>query len=99
MPSNLLEKTSCWSHSESATSLVFRSRVRNGSRRYGTDFEACDGPLNENMDKFEKLWPDTLSTSEALRDLDYEPDVTLPAMVAGVLNTHSSHRLTSKAAF
>ena len=35
------------------------------------------------MDKFAKLWPNTLSTSESLRDLDYEADVTLPAMVAG----------------
>ena len=51
------------------------------------------------MDKFAKLWPDTLSTSEALRDLDYEPDVTLPAMIANVLTTHSGRRLTSKAAF
>ena len=40
-----------------------------------------------------------LSTDEPLRDLDYEPDVTLPAMVAGVLNAHSGRRLSSKAAF
>ena len=51
------------------------------------------------MDKFAKLWPDSLSTSESLRDLDYEADVTLPAMVAGVLNAHSGRRLSSKAAF
>ena len=51
------------------------------------------------MDKFAKLWPDSLSAVESLRDLDYEADVTLPAMVAGVLNAHSGRRLSSKAAF
>jgi threonine 3-dehydrogenase len=55
--------------------------------------------INANMDKFAKLWPDTLSTSASFRDLDYEPDVTLPRMVASVLNAHSSRKLSSKAAF
>ena len=64
-----------------------------------SQFEWSAGPLNANMDKFAKLWPDTLSTLETSRDLDYEPDVTLPAMVAGVLNAHSSRRLSSKAMF
>lgn len=54
---------------------------------------------NENMDKFAKLWPDTLSAKEASRDLDYEPFVTLPRMVAAVLNAHSSRKLGSRAAF
>jgi len=63
------------------------------------DFRWTAGPLDANMDKFAKLWPDTLSTAESLRDLDYEPDVTLPAMVAGVLNAHSSRNMSSKAAF
>eukprot|EP00918_Siedleckia_nematoides_P094035 GHVU01206436.1.p1 GENE.GHVU01206436.1~~GHVU01206436.1.p1 ORF type:complete len:393 (+),score=53.43 GHVU01206436.1:108-1181(+) len=65
-------------------------------RQFKPDFEASDGPRNTNMDKFAKLWPDSLSKSEALRDLDYEPDVTLRAMVASVLNAHdhSGCRLT-----
>jgi len=55
--------------------------------------------LNANMDKFAKLWPDTLSPDETLRDLDYEPEVTLPRMVAAVLNAHSGRRMGSRAAF
>ena len=51
---------------------------------------------HNQMDKFAKLWPDSLSKIEALRDLDYKPDVTLGAMVASVLNAHdhSGCRLT-----
>jgi len=67
--------------------------------QYKPDFRWFAGPLDPNMDKFARLWPDSLSTTESLRDLDYEPDVTLPAMVAGVLNAHSSRRLSNKAAF
>jgi len=63
------------------------------------DFQYTVGPINENMDKFSKLWPDTLATEEPLRDLDYEADVTLPRIVASVLNAHSSRRLGNKAAF
>ena len=55
--------------------------------------------LNANMDKFAKLWPNTLSPDETLRDLDYEPEVTLPRMVAAVLNAHSGRRMGSRAAF
>ena len=55
--------------------------------------------INANMDKFAKLWPDTLSPDETLRDLDYEPKVTLPRMVAAVLNAHSGRRMTSRAGF
>jgi len=68
-------------------------------KHFKPDFEVSYGPPDANMDKFAKLWPNTLSTSETLRDLDYEADVTLPAMVAGVLNAHSGRRLSSKAAF
>jgi len=63
------------------------------------DFRVEYGPLDANMDKFAKLWPDSLSTEASLRDLDYEADVTLPRVVAGVLNAHSSRQLSSKAAF
>ena len=63
------------------------------------NFRWFAGPLDNNMDKFAALWPDTLSNEPSLRDLDYEPDVTLPAIVAGVLNAHSGRRLSNKAAF
>ena len=54
--------------------------------------------INANMDKFAKLWPDTVSPDErTLRDLNYEPEVTLPRMVAAVLNAHSGRRTTSRA--
>ena len=52
---------------------------------------------NKNMDKFAKLWPDTLSTRAPARDLDYEADVTLPRMVASVCSS-SSAPLRSSAA-
>jgi len=54
---------------------------------------------NENMDKFAKIWPDDLSWLEAERDLYYEADVTLPRMVAQVLNAHSGRKINSRAAF
>ena len=53
--------------------------------------------INKNMDKFAKLWPDTLSTRAPARDLDYEADVTLPRMVASVCSS-SSAPLRSSAA-
>ena len=61
--------------------------------------DSYNNRINANMDKFAKLWPDTLSPDETLRDLDYEPEVTLPRMVAAVLNAHSSRRMTSRAGF
>ncbi len=51
------------------------------------------------MNKFAKLWPDTLSKQAVYRDLEYEPHVSLPGMVAQVLNAHSGRKLNSKAAF
>mmetsp|Transcript_2157 Transcript_2157/g.7524 ORF Transcript_2157/g.7524 Transcript_2157/m.7524 type:complete len:432 (+) Transcript_2157:142-1437(+) len=68
-------------------------------RHFKPDFKASYGPYNANMVKFSKLWPDTLSTVEAERDLDYVPDVNLPRIVASVLNEHSSRRFSNKAAF
>jgi len=52
-----------------------------------------------NMNKFAKLWPDVLSLKEPLRDLDYEPFVTMPRMVAQILNAHSSRKISGRAAF
>jgi len=63
------------------------------------DFEVTHGPLDPNMDKFAKLWPDTLSAEETARDLEYEAGVKLPAVVASVLNAHSARQLTTRAAF
>ena len=54
------------------------------------NFSWTSGPLDPNMNKFARLWPDTLSNNASERDLDYEPHVTLPAMVAGV---HAQPRL------
>lgn len=65
------------------------------ARQHLPDFETSLS-LNENMSKFAKLWPDTLSTAASARDLDYQPEVTLPRMVASVLNAHSSRRVSSK---
>eukprot|EP00444_Apocalathium_aciculiferum_P024211 CAMPEP_0183432378 /NCGR_PEP_ID=MMETSP0370-20130417/57169_1 /TAXON_ID=268820 /ORGANISM="Peridinium aciculiferum, Strain PAER-2" /LENGTH=325 /DNA_ID=CAMNT_0025618329 /DNA_START=51 /DNA_END=1031 /DNA_ORIENTATION=- len=44
--------------------------------------------LDPNMDKFSRLWPDTLSTREPRDDLGYEPRVGLREMVFKVLMAH-----------
>ena len=51
------------------------------------------------MDKFARLWPDVLATEAAERDLEYEPYVALPKMVAHTLAAHAGRRAASKAAF
>ena len=58
-------------------------------RQHVPDFKTTMA-LDENMAKFAKLWPDTLSLEEPLRDLDYEPFVALPQMVANVLTAHGA---------
>lgn len=68
-------------------------------RHFAPDFKESYGPTNENMLKFSKLWPDSISAVEAERDLDYTPDVNLPRIVASVLNEHSSRNISNKAAF
>ena len=55
--------------------------------------------VNTNMDKFARLWPDTLSGAATRRDLEYEPLITLPRMVAQVLNAHTTRTSLCKAAF
>ena len=55
--------------------------------------------LNANMDKFARLWPDELAGEASLRDLEYQPRVNLPRMVAQILNAHSGRTLSSRAAF
>jgi len=44
--------------------------------------------LDQNMSKFAKLWPDTLSTKESRADLGYEPKVGLPEIVHKLLQAH-----------
>ena len=67
-------------------------------RQHVPDFKTTMA-LDENMAKFAKLWPDTLSLEEPLRDLDYEPFVALPQMVANVLTAHGGRKIGNKAAF
>lgn len=56
-------------------------------RKHFPNFQA-HVDLDENMDKFANLWPDTLSTAEPLRDLGYAPSFGLVEMVEIVLNGH-----------
>merc|ERR1712039_129543 len=44
--------------------------------------------LNEHMNTFANLWPDTLSTEEAKRDLGYEARVDLRNIVFQILIAH-----------
>jgi len=67
-------------------------------RQHVPGFETYQN-INPDMNKFAKLWPSTLSAEEPLRDLEYEPLVSLPRMVAHVLNSHSARRLSNRAAF
>jgi len=67
-------------------------------RQHVPDFQV-EVKLNHNMAKFAQLWPDTLDPRGALNDLDFEPDVSLPRMVASVLNAHSARKVNNKAAF
>ena len=55
--------------------------------------------LDDNMNKFAKLWPDALSGDEPLRDLGYAPQVDLPSMVATVLGAHEHRNNKTAQAF
>mmetsp|Transcript_4090 Transcript_4090/g.12062 ORF Transcript_4090/g.12062 Transcript_4090/m.12062 type:complete len:490 (-) Transcript_4090:37-1506(-) len=55
--------------------------------------------LDANMAKFAKLWPDELAVEEPLRDLGYQPDVTLEDMVAGVLTAHDKRNVLAAASW
>ena len=67
-------------------------------RQHFPDFKVEYAP-DDNMNKFAGLWPDWLATEPTRRDLDYEPLVTMPLMVAQVLNSHASRKLSGRAAF
>lgn len=56
-------------------------------RRHYPDFKVTV-ELNENMSKFARCWPDTLSLREPLEDLGYAPLVGLSDMVDKVLAAH-----------
>lgn len=49
--------------------------------------------INPNMNKFARLWPDTLDLEEPRRDLGYQPKIELPMIVEYVINGHRA-RLT-----
>jgi len=55
--------------------------------------------LNYNMNKFANLWPDELSTREALRDLKYAPNIGLSEMVERVLLSNEDKNLTTVQSF
>jgi hypothetical protein len=55
--------------------------------------------LDSNMDKFSRLWPDELSTTEAARDLGYSPQNDLAGIVATVLSAHAKRKESAKMTF
>jgi nucleoside-diphosphate-sugar epimerase len=55
--------------------------------------------LDDNMNKFANLWPDTLCTQAPLRDLGYAPQVGLADMVANVLAVHEERNTKTAQAF
>ena len=55
--------------------------------------------LDENMNKFAKLWPDKLSGVEPLRDLGYTQTVDLPTMVKRVNAAHEGRNARTAQAF
>ena len=55
--------------------------------------------LDENMNKFANLWPDSLSPAEPRRDLGYVPDAGLSVVVANVLAAHEERNKRTAAAF
>ena len=63
------------------------------------NFTYTVGELDPNVNKFANLWPDSLSTIEAERDLKFQPRVGLPEMVDAVLAGHEKRRSRAKAAF
>uniref|UniRef100_A0A7S1QFF3 NAD-dependent epimerase/dehydratase domain-containing protein n=1 Tax=Alexandrium catenella TaxID=2925 RepID=A0A7S1QFF3_ALECA len=65
-------------------------------RRHVPDFKVTV-ELDPNMSKFARLWPDTLSTKEALEDLGYSARVGLPEVVEKVIAAHRE-RLASEGA-
>lgn len=56
-------------------------------RRHVPDFEVTV-ELNQNMNTFANIWPDTLSMREPLEDLGYAPLVGLGEMVEKVFDAH-----------
>lgn len=67
-------------------------------RRHVPDFVPTT-KLDDNMAKFARLWPDTLSTTEPLRDLGYAPQVAVPKMVETCLEAHAYRKMRAEAFF
>lgn len=55
--------------------------------------------LDDHMNQFAHLWPDTLCTQAPLRDLGYAPQVGLADMVSNVLAVHEDRNTKTAQAF
>lgn len=55
--------------------------------------------LDDHMNRFAHLWPDTLCTQAPLRDLGYAPEVGLADMVSNVLAAHEDRNTNTARAF
>lgn len=64
-------------------------------RKIVPEFKATQ-ELDEIMNKFSKIWPDTLSSEEVSRDLGYSPRVGLAEMVQTVLAAHAKRNKRSR---
>ncbi|CAJ1426936.1 unnamed protein product, partial [Effrenium voratum] len=56
--------------------------------RYHVPNFEYDVQINENMNTFANLWPDTLSVEEPLRDLGFAPSVDFRELVFKILIAH-----------
>ena len=56
-------------------------------KKHHPDFQ-WEVELEPNMDKFSRLWPNTMSAKEAARDLGITPKFGLPETVQSVLESH-----------
>merc|ERR1740123_2002904 len=67
-------------------------------KRHNPDFKATI-KLDENMNTFAQLWPNTLSKKEPLEDLGYEPRIGLREMVAHCMIAHEERLARSRVVF
>jgi len=67
-------------------------------RRHKPDFKTSI-ELNENMNKFAKLWPNSLSKKEPQEDLGYLPRIGLREMVAHCMIAHEERLSRSRVVF
>lgn len=67
-------------------------------RRHKPDFKTTVR-LDENMNKFAQLWPNTLSKTEPQEDLGYMPRIGLREMVAHCMIAHEERLARSRVVF